>query len=100
MNNEIKITDNKALSRFETEIDGEFAYLEYHLHSGSITLIHTFTPPIARGMGISSALARFGLSYAERHNLKVIVYCPFVTSYLKKHPEYESRLDIQYRIKQ
>jgi hypothetical protein len=60
-------------------------------------LIHTFVPVAARGQGISSALARFALNMAVEKNLKVTVYCPFVKSYLKTHPHYESELDITYR---
>jgi len=36
------------------------------------------------------------LEWAKSHNKKVTVYCPFVGSYLKKHPEYNSLVDKNY----
>lgn len=93
---ESRIVNNEKLSRFETELNGEFAYLEYRLYSDSIIILHTFAPPSMRGKGISSSLAKHVLDYAKTNNLKIMVYCPFVTSYLKAHPEYESQLDVTY----
>ena len=91
------IINNTKLSRFEAEIDGEFAFLEYHFYKGDIALMHTFVPEVARGKGISSALAKFALDYAKEQNLKLMVYCPVVAKYVKLHPEYEPLIDKQYR---
>lgn len=94
---EIKIINNTSEGRFETEVEGELAHLDYKFYKGDLVLIHTFAPPAARGKGISSALAKFALNYAIENKLKVIVYCPFVKAYLEKHPEYETKLQIEYR---
>ena len=91
------IVNNTKRSRFETEIDGEFAYVDYRFYKGDIALMHTFVPEIARGKGISSALAKFVLEYAREQNLKLMVYCPVISKYIKLHPEYESLIDKQYR---
>jgi predicted GNAT family acetyltransferase len=48
--------------------------------------MHTFVPEIARGKGISSALAKFALEYVKEQNLKLIVYCPVIAKYIKQHP--------------
>jgi len=50
--------------------------------------MHTFVPESLEGRGLASALAKFALEYAKGKNLQVIVYCPFVATYLKRHPEY------------
>ncbi|MBL7762164.1 MAG: N-acetyltransferase, partial [Chitinophagaceae bacterium] len=31
-------------------------------------------------------------NYAKENNLPVIVYCPFVATFLKRHPEYQSQV--------
>jgi predicted GNAT family acetyltransferase len=94
---EIEIINNTADSRFETEVEGELAHLDYKFYKDDLVLIHTFAPPAARGKGISSALAKFALDYAIDNKLKVVVYCPFVKAYLEKHPEYAAKLSIEYR---
>ena len=94
---EISIINNTKLSRFETEINGEFAYVDYRFYKGDMVLMHTFVPEAGRGKGISSALAKFALEYVKAQNLKLMVYCPIVAKYIKLHPEYEPLIDKQYR---
>jgi uncharacterized protein len=90
------IINNTERSRFETEIKGEFAYVEYRFHKGDIVLMHTFVPEFARGKGISSALAKFAMEYVKEQNLKLIVYCPIMAKYIRLHPEYKSLLDTNH----
>lgn len=97
MSNQNPIINNTKLSRFETEINGEFGYVDYRFYKGDIALMHTFVPESARGKGISSGLAKFVLEYVKEKNLGLIVYCPFIAKYIKLHPEYESLIDKQYR---
>ena len=94
---EIPIINNTKLSRFETEIDGEFAYVDYRFYRGDMALMHTFVPESGRGKGISSALAKFVLEYAKAQELKLMIYCPFIAKYIKLHPEYQPLIDKQYR---
>ena len=61
---------------------------EYRWLKGSMVLMHTLVPASERRKGIGSLLAKYVLEHARAHHLKVIVYCPFVDLYLKKHPEY------------
>ncbi len=48
--------DNTALSRFELEAGGVTAFVNYRIDGGVITLLHTETPPQARGQGLASQL--------------------------------------------
>ena len=91
------IINNTKLLRFETGVDGDFAYTDYRFYKGDMALMHTFVPESARGKGISSALAKFALEYVKEKKLKVMVYCPVVAKYIKLHPEYEVLIDKQYR---
>jgi uncharacterized protein len=85
----LKIFNNRERQQFQATIDGEVASLEYRLHDGVIVLMHTEVPEKLGGHGIGTALAEFALKYARKDNLPVKVYCPFVLTYLKRHPEYE-----------
>src|SRR5215472_12030672 len=90
------VSNNEELKQFEVELNGEKAYLTYNFHKGDIALIHTFVPKALEGKGIASALAQAGFKYAKEHQMPVIVYCPFVASYLKRHPEYDKLVDKKY----
>lgn len=78
---------NEDRLRFEIPVGPEFAYLDYRWHHNDLVLMHTFVPEAARGQHMADRLAAFALQYAATNKLKVIVYCPFVSAYLKRHPE-------------
>jgi predicted GNAT family acetyltransferase len=83
-----EIADNEPAQRFEARLDGELAgTLEYVVKRGRLALVHTEVLPDYEGRGVGSALARFGLDEARRRHLRVIATCPFVRSYVERHPE-------------
>jgi predicted GNAT family acetyltransferase len=80
------VVNNKQKSRFEIALpDGEYALLEYRWLKGSIVLMHTLVPKSAQGKGVGSALVQGVLEYIQEQGLNKIVYCPFVTRYMKEH---------------
>jgi predicted GNAT family acetyltransferase len=81
------VSDNTALSRFELDGDGVTAFVNYRIDGGVITLLHTETPPQARGQGLASQLTAGALQIARARGLKVIPRCAFVRAYIAKHPE-------------
>jgi len=87
------ITHNQEKMRFEVMVDGEKAFLEYRMKGNDIAFMHTEVPETLSGKGIASALAVYAFKYAKENNLPVIVYCPFVKTFLKRHPEYNVQLD-------
>jgi len=84
----LTIRNNEAEKRFEVELDGQLALLEYIRAGKNITYTHTEVPKSLEGKGIGSKLARHALEFARDNDLKVIPICPFVTDYLRRHPEY------------
>ena len=93
MDKDTPVTNNEQLLHFEKALDnGEVAFIEYRWHQKDLVLMHTFVPEGYEGKGIAAALARFALEYAKEKHLKIIVYCPYVNAYLKKHPEYQALL--------
>lgn len=91
------INNNEAEQQFQGILEGELALLQYRFYKDDIALMHTTVPDNLSGKGLASALAAYALEWAKAHNKKVIVYCPFVASYLKNHPEYDSLIDKTYR---
>ncbi|WP_235906006.1 GNAT family N-acetyltransferase [Ginsengibacter hankyongi] len=92
----IDISDNTTQQQFEITMDGELATLQYRFYKNDIALMHTHVPERLKGRGLATALANFGLEWAKSQNKKVMVYCPFVSSYLKKRPEYNYLIDKNY----
>lgn len=84
----LNIFNDKQRQQFQVQLEDETASLEYRLHDGMIVLMHTEVPEKLGGRGIGSALTQFGLDFARMNHLPVKVYCPFVATYLKRHPEY------------
>ena len=93
----LTIINNEQVQQFQVFVDGEMAYLEYRLNKGDIVLMHTEVPDKLGGRGIASALAEHVLKYAREQKIPVMIYCPFVASWIKKHPEYRDVLDPKYR---
>lgn len=89
------VINNPNRHRFETNVDGRVAVLDYKQDGRSITFLHTEVPQDIGGRGVGSALAKAGLEYAREHSLRVIPKCEFVASYLEKHPEFARLLDAE-----
>lgn len=85
----MEITDNEALERLEVSMEGEVAFLQYRIAGRVIQLLHTEVPESFQGRGIAGQLAREGFEMAKRKGLRVLVLCPFVRTWLKRHAEYE-----------
>ena len=81
------VRNNTALSRFELDGGGVTAFANYRIDGGVITLLHTETPPQARGQGIASQLVAGALQIARARGFKVVPRCAFVRAYIAKHPE-------------
>ena len=93
---DINIINNTQQQQFEVHQDGEVATLVYRFYKDDIALMHTEVAAKLENRGIASALAKHALEWAKEHKKKVMVYCPFVASYLKRHPEYNELVDEKY----
>lgn len=90
------VENNEAEMQFEIEDGGEKAYLTYKFHKKNIAFMHTVVPEALMGKGMGSALAIAAFDYAKSHKKLVMVYCPFVASFLKKNVAYKQQLDPEY----
>jgi hypothetical protein len=83
------IRDNEELNRYELVVDGAVAFLEYRRTERVIMLVHTEVPESLRGSNRGGSLARHALDEARATGRRVAVRCPFVASWIRRHPEYE-----------
>ena len=84
-----QLIKNKKENRFEVHIEGLVAFADYKLNKDKIAFTHTEVPKELSGKGIGSFIAKGILDYAAEHDLRVKPYCPFIKSYIDRHPEYQ-----------
>jgi predicted GNAT family acetyltransferase len=84
---DLVVRDRKEASRFEAVVDGQIAFLEYERRPDAIVLIHTEVPEALRGHGIARPRAEAAQAVARSEGLRVVVRCPFVRAYLRRHPD-------------
>lgn len=87
---DVATSHNLAQSRYEAHIDGELAgYAEYQLTDQLVTFTHTEVFDKFEGMGVGSALVRYGLDDVRAAGThQVLPLCPFVKGWIGKHPDY------------
>ncbi|HYN09574.1 MAG TPA: GNAT family N-acetyltransferase [Vicinamibacterales bacterium] len=82
-----QVRDNRDASQFELDVDGQIAFLRYHRTATTLTLVHTEVPVPLRGRHLGDLLAKAGIDAARTEGLGLVVTCPFVRAYMRKHPE-------------
>lgn len=82
------VRDNKALHRFELDVEDQVAFALYRETPQALIITHTETPRALRGRGIASELVKGALEMIRADGRKVIAGCGFVVDYLNKHREY------------
>jgi uncharacterized protein len=86
---ETTVRDNSEQSRYELMAGDDVAgIVEYREQDGQVELTHTEVDSSYEGEGMGSQLARAVLDNLRNEGRAVIPSCPFIGSYLKRHPEY------------
>jgi NAD+ kinase len=83
------VVDSFEQSRYEILLGGEVAgVLHYHRSGELVELRHTEIDQAFEGRGLAGRLASAALDDARARATPVRATCPFVQSYLERHPEY------------
>ena len=86
---EIVVRDDPEHHRYELRVGVSPAgYAAYHSQPGLVTVLHTEVDPAFEGQGLGSAFVRSMLDDVRGKGAKVLPVCPFVRSFLERHPEY------------
>jgi len=84
------ISHDPASHRFSTVVDGVDAHLEYRLHGGVMTIMHTGVPQAIGGRGIAGALVKAAMDHARAEGLKVNPACSYSAVWMERHPDYHA----------
>ena len=97
--NATDVRNNAHRHRFELETDGELSVVVYeNVDDKTLALSHTEVDPSLEGHGVGSKLVEGVLEYAEEHELKIVPLCPFVGTYLKRHPDWNRIVSTEYNV--
>lgn len=85
----VEVRDDPAAHRFELWVGDELAGLLRYRVTGAAerALDHTEVGPRFEGRGLARRLVGQVLDTARREGWSVLPYCPYVRSYLGRHPE-------------
>ena len=87
---DVEVVDNPQLQRFEARVDGvvagEIVYRERA--DGRLVLLHTHVDHQFEHKGIGGRLVAGALEDVRSRGRTIVPLCPFVRSYLARHPEY------------
>ncbi len=91
----IIVEHNEGQHRYEARVADDIAELVYAKEGNRIIYLHTGVPEVAEGRGIGSKLVHAALEDARTQGLSVIPACPFVETYIERHPEYQSLVETE-----
>ena len=83
------VRDNPAGLQYEL-VDGDtvVGFIRYRLEPGAVALVHTDVDPDLEGTGAAGQLVEIALGDIRSRGLKVIPICPYVRSWIGRHPTY------------
>jgi predicted GNAT family acetyltransferase len=85
----IAVQDNPSELRYELVLDKHVVgEISYRLTPDTVVLIHTEVLPSLEGKGFGARLVAGALDDIRDRGLHVVAVCPFVRSYLRRHPDY------------
>jgi predicted GNAT family acetyltransferase len=83
-----EVADNPVENRYEILVDGHLAgYIRYRLRETQITLWHTEMETGYEGRGLAAELGKVALDDVKERGLELVPLCPFITKYIRRHPE-------------
>jgi predicted GNAT family acetyltransferase len=93
----LKIENNEREHRWEARVGEYVAFSSYRLNEDTIHFLKTRVPPELEGQGVASRLVKAALDDARSQHLTVVPICRFVTTYIRRHPEYRDLVYPDFR---
>jgi uncharacterized protein len=85
---ELRVVDNPEELRYELWLGATRAgVIVYQPQPAAVRLLHTEVDPAFEGQGLGARLVAGALEDLRARGRKLVPQCPFVRSYLRRHPE-------------
>ncbi len=89
----VDVRRNDDAGRYELYVDGHrVGVADFEDVGDAISLPHTEVDPSMNGRGLGSQLVRYALDDVRAQGRKVVPACPFVETFIQRHPEYNDLL--------
>lgn len=93
---DVIVRDNPDEQAYEVVLDGSRAgVLHYLPMRDALVLVHTEVAPELEGRGLGGRLISGALEDVRARGLRLVPVCPFVASYLERHPEYADLVGLE-----
>ncbi|MGJ6980601.1 GNAT family N-acetyltransferase [Aestuariimicrobium soli] len=90
---DVTVTHAPSASRYEVHFNGELAGFIDYVQSGDVLdLTHTEVFPQFGGQGIGGQLVQGALDQIREAGQTIVPTCPFVATFVKRHPDYADLL--------
>lgn len=90
---EYNIVHNEGQNRFETEVEGQLALVDYIRRGNVLWVTHTGVPRPLEGRGIAAALTKTLLDYARENHYKIHPLCSYTRAYILRNKEYQDLIE-------
>ncbi len=87
-----RVVDNPARNRFEMDVDGAIAFVDYRAMGDVLVVPHTEVPRALEGRGVGTELVLGSLDLIRASGRKVRPLCGFYARIIRRHPEYSDLL--------
>lgn len=87
---------NEKLSRFELEVEGHIAFIEFEISGENYALTHTSVPYELRGKGIAGILVKKTFEHLEAEGKTMSPFCTYIHSYVKRNQEWKPMVSENY----
>jgi len=89
-----QVRDEAGSSRYEVWLDGILVGSARYVRRGRRTFfVHTEIEPAHEGAGLGATLVAGALDAEQTAGTLVVPLCPFVRTYIDRHPEYVDLVD-------
>ena len=86
------VNDNPARQRFELDVTGGQAFIDYRREGAVVTFAYAEVPVNLRGGGVGAALVKGALALVRARGERVVPQCSYVAAYIARHPEEQDLL--------
>jgi len=83
-----RVVDNGGRQRFELDLGGKLAFLDYQRAGSRLYLNHAEVPVELRGHGAGARLVAGALDLVRERGEQIVPVCPFVHAFVQRHPGY------------